>query len=183
MSNWDERYLKSEQISDEPAPLIVSVAQWLTAGQALDIACGAGRNAIFLAERGWKVTAVDSSQTGIELAGKRATARNVALDLRVADLERDEFRIEPDYYDLICNFYYLQRDLFPQIRAGVRHGAVVVAAIHMVDDSPELKPMNPAYLLKPGELRAEFYGWELLHYLEGSSSANERKRAEIVARK
>src|SRR4029077_15908827 len=114
-----------------------------------DVACGAGRHAIFPAERGWQVSAADDSRVGIELTNAWARERGVSVDARVADLERGEFVIEPESYDLICVCYYLQRDLFPQLRAGVRIGGVVIAVIHMIDDAPDAKPMNPAFLLQP----------------------------------
>jgi SAM-dependent methyltransferase len=185
MANWDERYSRGEHVSNEPLTLLARVVETLVPGRALDVACGAGRHAIFLAERGWQVTAVDASRVGIELAKARARKQGVSVDARVADLERGEFVIEPEGYDLICVCYYLQRDLFPQIRAGVRPGDLVIAALHMVDDSPEIKPMNPAFLLQPGELRAEFRGWEILHDYEGDSteSGHQRASAEIVARR
>jgi len=185
MANWDERYRRGEHVKSEPIPLLRRVVNRLTPGRALDLACGAGRHAVFLAERGWQVTAVDASRVAIELTQARALERGVQVDARVADLERGEFVIEPEGYDLICVCYYLQRDLFPQIRAGVRPGGRLVAAIHMVDDSPGVKPMNPAFLLKPGELRAEFSGWEIEHDDEGrpADDSHQRLTAEIVARR
>lgn len=185
MVDWDERYSRGEQVILEPMPLLVRVADELKPGRALDLACGTGRHAIFLAERGWRVAAVDSSRVGIEIAKTVASVRKVEVDWRIADLERHEFEIETDRYDLICDFYYLRRDLFAQIRAGVRRCGLIVAAIHTVDDAPDAKPMNPAFLLQPGELRAEFRGWEILHDYEGepSEDGHQRRTAEIVARK
>ncbi len=185
MANWDERYKKGEHAQTEPHPLVLRVATQLEAGRALDLACGTGRHAILLAERGWQVTAVDNSKVAIESLLERASAQGVQVDARVADLERGEFNIEPDTYDLIVNCLYLQRDLFPAIRAGVRVGGFVVAVIALVDDDPQVKPMNPAFLLKPGELRAVFAGWELLHDFEGKPSgrAGKRAMAEIVVRR
>ena len=185
MTDWDERYSRGEHIIKEPMPLLVSTVDELQPGRALDLACGAGRHAIFLAERGWRVTAVDASVVGIELAKTLAQLRGVSVDWRVADLERGEFLIEAGAYDLVGVFYYLQRDLFSQIRAGVRRGGLAVAAIHMTDDDPEVKEMNPAYLFGPGELRAEFRGWEILHDYEGASTeeGHRRRTAEIVAKK
>ncbi len=166
-------------------PLLVRAASRLKPGRALDLACGVGRHAIFLAERGWQVTAVDASRVGIELARVAARERGVEVDWRVIDLERGSFEIEAEAYDLIGVFYYLQRDLFPQIRAGVVRGGLVIAAIHMVDESPDIKQMNPDFLLEPGELRAEFHGWEILHDYEGTPTegGHQRRTAEIVARK
>ncbi|MGH9802833.1 MAG: hypothetical protein ACRD82_20905, partial [Blastocatellia bacterium] len=102
-------------------------------------------------------------------------------------LETSEFQIEPannsESYDLIVNCCYLQRDLFPAIKAGVKVGGAVLAVIAMVDDDPAVKPMNPAFLLQPGELRAQFDGWELLHDFEGKQSVGRRAMAEIVAKR
>lgn len=185
MADWDERYSRGEYIIKEPLPLLARIIDKLKPGRALDLACGAGRHTIFLAERGWQVTAVDASRVGIELARAVALTRHVTVDWRVADLERREFVIEPEAYDLICVFYYLQHDLFPQIRAGLSAGGHVVAAIHMVDESSDTKPMNPNFLLDAGELRAEFRGWEILHDYEGAPTeeGHQRRSAEMVAKK
>lgn len=185
MTDWDGRYSRGEHIIKEPLPLLVRLAEGLAPGHALDLACGPGRHALFLADRGWQVTAVDASRVGIELLEKNARERGLLVDARIADLERHEFKIEPAAYDLIGVFYYLQRDLFPQLRAGVRAGGVAVAAIHIVDESPESHPMNEDYLFQPGELRAEFRGWEIMHDYEGPSTegGHRRRTAELVARK
>lgn len=186
VADWDERYRRGEHATTEPSKLLVRVASSLTPGRALDIACGAGRHAIYLASRGWEVTAVDSSRVGIALLNERARANNVTLNTQIADLECSEFRIETEAYDLICVFYYLQRDLFPRLDEGLRRGGTFVAAIHMEDDSPGIKPMNPDFLLQPGELRRFFSGWELDHYHETFSCDTDagdhtRRTAEIIA--
>ncbi len=169
MPNWDERYRRGEHATKAPTPLLQIAIKDLTPGRALDIACGIGRHAIFLAERGWNVAAVDSSRVGIEMLQQRARDAGIAIDARVADLELGEFQIEADAYDLICVFYYLQRDLFPKICAGVKPGGTVVVAIHLNDAKPAAQPSNPAFLLEPGELREIFRDWELQYYHEGAS--------------
>jgi tellurite methyltransferase len=183
MTSWDERYQRGEHLNDSPADLLVQFASAQPPGRALDLACGPGRNAIFLARQGWPVTAVDSSVVAIGILTKQVRALRLPIEARVADLEKGEFEIEPEAYDLICDFYYLERSLFPAIREGARPGGRVIAAIHMDDPSPGVPPMNPAYLLDPGELRNEFAGWKIIHYREGvpSDSAHHRKSAEIVA--
>lgn len=185
MSDWDERYSRGEHLHDDAHPLVVEFAAKLEPGRALDVACGAGRHAVWLAERGWQVTAVDYSRVAIETLRRQALDRGLTIDARVADLERGEFAIEPSIYDLIVVTNYLQRDLFPAIKSGVREGGVVIAAIAMIDDDPAVKPMNPAFLLNPGELRLEFDGWELLRDYEGKPAGRAHRRAiaEIVARR
>ena len=125
VADWNERYSRGEQIIKEPMPLLVRAARTLKPGRALDLACGKGRHAIFLAEHGWQVTAVDASHVGIELARAAARTHNVEVDWRVADLEQGRFEIEAEAYDLIGVFYYLPRNLFPQIRAAFASVAMV----------------------------------------------------------
>jgi tellurite methyltransferase len=182
---WDERYRSGEHLGDTPAPLVAQAIEKLPPGRALDLACGAGRHALFLAERGWSVTAVDASRVAIETVRERARQRRLELDARVTDLEKHEFEIQPEGFDLICDCYYLQRDLFPAIRAGVRPGGFVIAIIHTLDASPDVKPMNPEFLLRNGELRGFFAGWDILHDFEGkpSDAPHQRAVAEIVARR
>src|SRR4051794_41834322 len=100
-------------------------------------------------------------------------ASGLSIDARVADLERREFTIEANAYDLICDFHYLQRDLFPDIREGVRPGGVAVAAIHL----------EGSFALRPGELREEFAGWKILYYSEGAEPGRSRRSARIIARR
>ncbi len=179
MPNWDERYASSGGELQEPAPLLVNAIGGRSPGRALDLACGLGRHAIFLARLGWQVTAVDSSTVAIE----QVRGHGLVIDARLADLDKGEFSIDPNTYDLVCDIFYLQRSLFPQIRAGIRPGGLFVGAIHMVDPDPQVKPMNPAYLVNPGELQREFAGWEILHYAEVKQDAHRRRVAELVARR
>ena len=155
----------------------------VTPGRALDLACGAGRHALYLAKAGWSVTAVDSSPVGIGILRERAAAAGVVVDTRIADLETGEFALEENAYDLICDCNYLQRDLFPRIRAAVRPGGRVMAMIQMVDESPDVAPMNPAYLLRPGELREYFAGWRILHDAEIRPKPKSRMVAELIAQR
>ena len=176
---WDHYYSNLDGLDFTPAPLLVEVADRLPPGCALDLACGHGRNAIYLANLGWRVTAVDSSPVAIRLLRERSSGLDV--DPRVADLEAGEFQIRPASFDLICDFFYLQRDLFPQIREGVRPGGLFVGTIHLFD--PAAVPgHNPGFQLQPGELREEFAGWKILFYSEGLEPGRTRPAARIVAR-
>jgi tellurite methyltransferase len=151
-----------------PSPLLVQVADLLPPGRALDLASGAGRNALYLAGCGWQVTAVDSSPVAIAAMKGRP-----GVDARIADLERHEYRIEPASFDLICDFYYLQRDLLPEIRAGVRPGGMFTGAIHLTG----------RFALRSGELREEFAGWKILYYSEAPEPGRSRPSASIIARR
>jgi hypothetical protein len=114
---------------------------------------------------------------------ERANNEGIDLRPRLIDLESDQFEIHPEAFDLICMLFYLQRKLFDPIRKGIRSGGFATVSVHMKDDSKE--PMNPAFLMEPGELKKEFEGWKIHHYLEGKSTDlnHERRTAEIIAEK
>lgn len=95
LREWDERYRSGEQAFDTPTPLVVKVAEMLPPGYALDLACGAGRNALYLAGRGWRVTAVDGSAVALELMRERAARLGVPVQASEADLDSQEFAISP----------------------------------------------------------------------------------------
>jgi tellurite methyltransferase len=173
--DWNRYYAENSQLNLTPATLLVEVADMLPPGSALDLACGAGRNALHLARLGWNVTAVDSSAAAIRLLRERSAG--LTVDARVADLEAGEFVIEPHTYDLICDFFYLQPTLFPAIREGIRPGGIFAGEIHLADGRPH------RFVLGPGELRDEFAGWKIVYYSESPGSANARPTARILARR
>lgn len=181
---WDERYAKGKYSSAKPHRLLIQSTETMKAGKALDLACGTGRHAIFLAEKGWRVTAVDNSSVGIEIAEQRANEKGLTIDFRVADLEKGEFQIEENAYDLICDFYYLQRDLFAEMKKGVKQGGIIISTIHIYGAGEE----TGRFLLREGELREFFDDFEILHYHETSATDTDagehhRRTAEIIVRK
>jgi tellurite methyltransferase len=182
---WDERYRSGERAAEDidaaPTPLLVETSKRLTPGRALDLACGSGRNALWLAEQAWSVTAVDGSPAAIEILRSQASSRGVTVDMKVADLEKFEFQIEPASWNLIAICYYLQRDLFAPAKQGVVPGGIVISMVHITE--PDEEPT--AHRLRPGELERYFQGWEILHRREGkpNDAAHQRSVAEIVARR
>jgi tellurite methyltransferase len=182
LAGWEEKY-RSGKRGEEDAPtiLLVEIAEKLVPGIAIDLACGAGRNALYLAERGWTVTAVNGSQTAIEMAQMRAAARGLQVNTMVADLTAPNFTMPADAFDLILIAYYLQRDLFAKAKAAVRPGGAIVTIAHTPEPGETWSEKRAA----PGELREFFQGWELLWEYEGPSRdpAHRRPVAEIVARR
>jgi tellurite methyltransferase len=163
---------------DDPNPLLVDSASKLPPGRAPDIACGSGRNALWLAQHGWSVTAVDVSPAAIETLLNRAVQLGIHIDAKVVDLEKSEFTIEPATWDLIAVCYYLQHDLFEACKTGLASGGVIVAITLLVEPGKEHSPFR----LQPGELRSFFRDWEILHYREGRDQWH-HAIAEIVARR
>ena|GEM_PF-4679418 len=139
----------------EPDPLVTGALESLAAGDALDLACGAGRHAEWLAARGWRVMAVD--QIAAELAGVRFAQ---------ADLERGEFVVEPDAWDAIVCWLYWQAELLPAIARGVRRGGVVALA----------GKTSGRFATSLANYRAAFAGWEEM------ASGEDENRAWYIAR-
>jgi SAM-dependent methyltransferase len=183
--DWDKRYRLGEHAASDlhagPTPLVMNTALGLRPGKALDLACGAGRSAIWLADRGWEVTAVDGAPSAIEILQARTRERSLKIEAVVADLEKDEFEIEPSRWDLVLMCYYLQRNLFEPAKRGVVPGGVLIAIVHMNEPGEADGPFR----LRPGQLEKYFAGWEILHLREGKADdpAHRRAVAEIVARK
>ena len=103
-------------LEGKPLPACEFVPQRIPAGRALDLACGSGRHALWLARRGWEVTAVD-----------QAIQPMPGITCIQADLAAHEYRVEPEAWDLIVCWLYWQPDLLPEIAAGVRKGGVAGA--------------------------------------------------------
>src|SRR5215203_3163866 len=138
IDKWNERYAAGEGLHEMlPSPPLPEAIESVAPGLALDVASGAGRHALFLAERGWRVVAVDRSRVGVEFLMAEAERRGVAdrIEPHVADLESSPrgFAVEPGRFDLVCDFYFLDRSLLDELGAGVRPGGRFVAAIHVED--------------------------------------------------
>jgi tellurite methyltransferase len=157
---WDQRYRAGDQVFEKPAPLVVEFAGGRKPGSALDLASGPGRNALYLAERGWRVTAVDGSSTAIGLLRRG----NPSIDARLIDLESGEFEFQADAYDLVLSCRYLQRSLIPGMKLALRPGGLLIMIVLVADAGQPRGTPTRAY---PGELRGFFEGWRILHYREG----------------
>jgi SAM-dependent methyltransferase len=182
IDEWNERYRAGEQAFETPSPLVVRFTSDLAPGSALDLACGPGRNALYLAKLGWFVSAVDGSQVAIDLLLARARERKLAIDANVADLEAGGVGMPVEAFDLVLACYYLQRSLIPLIKRALRPGGLLILIVHLADAD---QPQGTATRAYPGELRAFFEDWRVLHYREGdpAESSHQRAVAELVAQK
>lgn len=150
---WDARYAAGAY-SERPHPTRL-LAEWLPRlrkGLALDVGCGAGRNALYLADHGFEVEAVDISEVGLVRARERAAAAGVSVQWRQADLERAEF--PATRYDLIVMIRYINRDLLPRLVKALKPGGCLLTEHHLVSREADVGPKNPAFRLQRGELTA-----------------------------
>lgn len=180
IAGWENLYRTGERgLEEHPTALLVETVAKLRPGKSADLACGTGRNSFYLAERGWQVVAIDGSDTAIAELRRRAAERKLDIDAQAADL--NEFVLPANQFDLIVIAFYLQRDLFPAAKAAVRPGGVVIAIAHIPESTEDSSPKRA----QPGELRAIFSDWQILHDYEGPSRdpAHRRPVAEIAARR
>jgi SAM-dependent methyltransferase len=185
---WDERYRQGQGMPEEPSALLVENRALLLAlprkGRALDIAMGSGRNALYLASLGFRVTGVDVSRVAVALCREKADRLGLAVEAVVADLE--DYRLPLDRYDLIINFHYLQRSLTGPIVQALKRGGVLVFESFTIDQLQySYGPKDPAFLLLPGELREMFAGLETLLYYEGVIEGDRGPKAvaQLIGRK
>ena len=183
MTDWDKRY--GEMGDDDPPPsrLLSELIQTLPPGRALDVAAGTGRNAIFLAQHGYHVDAVDSSPVAMEKGRELAGKAGASVNFINADLE--DYTIAEDSYDLIINFNFLERSLIPSMKSGLKKGGAILFETFTVDQREIGPPRTPAYLLARNELLSLFGDLYLTFYREGIFEDGERKKAlaSIVARR
>ena len=183
MQDWNKKQREDDGPLKPPAIFLADHLPKLPGGRALDIACGDGRNAIFLAQKGYDVDAVDSSGAAIERGERMAAKARAAVNFIHADLE--EFKIAPQSYDLIVNFYYLQRTIIPGIKNGLKKNGVILFETYTVEQRVIGPPNNPDYLLCPNELLKLFDGLHVVFYREGVFDEGGRKKgvASIIARR
>lgn len=161
---WDRRYLDpSEHVhKDGPDALLVRHTPAARVGaRALELACGLGHNAIWLAEQGYTVDAFDISLNALRQAREEMLARGVrGVNFVVADL--DHYALPAREYDLVCVFRFLDRALFPALRARVKPGGVVVYQTLNIGHLVRHPDTNREQLLRRGELPEHFPGWTVL---------------------
>jgi len=137
--HWDERYRTADYPTD-PHPLVIQAAQMFPPGRALDVACGAGRNARYLRDRGWSVLGIDNSDAALEIM------RSQSIDALKLDLEREPLPFADQSFDLVCIINFLHRPRFAEAkRVVVPNGAIVCA----------IRPTGN-FSLSPDELRSYF---------------------------
>ena len=179
---WDKTYARTDYVFGKlPAEFLAKHVDILPKGIALDIATGEGRNAVFLAKKGFSVEGVDISSEGIKKAQKLAAENGVKIRTVNADLNR--YKIRPNYYSVILNINYLQRSLFSEIKNGLKKGGIVVFETFTLEQLKN-KPKDvweKEYLLEPGELKKAFSDLEIIHYSETNDGKN--AVASLIARK
>jgi SAM-dependent methyltransferase len=183
---WDERFKGREfAFGKEANPFLRRYIRLLPKGKALDIATGEGRNAVFLAQHGFDVDAVDISERGLNKARKLAHEMGVKIHTVLSDL--DTYQIDEERYDLIADFYFLRRSLIPKMKKGLKRGGRIIFETYILEhrNLDTSGPKQAKYFLKANELLRFFQGFRILFYREGIYEEGGRRKAiaSLIAEK
>lgn len=161
---WDKKYESTPSLLEkrEPSKKLVDLMNKVKGKKVLDVACGAGRNSIYLATKGFEVEAIDISQVALnELSNKGF--ENITCKL----VDLDEYQVDKDSYNLIIMSNFLDRNLIPKLATALRKGGILFIETYMEDKENEKPPSNPDFLLKKDELKSFFNEeFEVLDYEE-----------------
>ena len=164
---WDEKYsdLDHQIEKGEASYLLKQYYADVSGKRALDVACGTGRNALFLAEQGFEVDALDISPVGLERLNAQAQGLAGQVHTKVVDL--DGYSPPQACYDLIVVTNYLNRPLIPKLGLSLRADGILVMDTFMLDQRNEVTHHNPDYLLKKAEFTEYFQtGYQILEFEE-----------------
>ena len=178
---WEERYSRLGRKRHLPDSLLLEHWSELPGPRVLDVACGEGRNSLFLAECGLRVCGIDRSPTALRKA--RQWAQESSLDCEFLLWDLDSLSLPDHGYDSIVVTRYWQPELCAVLQAALRPGGVLLYETYTKQYLNYRADCNPAHLLEPGELRSYFADMEILHSAEVDKPASSEYCAQLIARK
>ena len=159
--DWDRRWTdKLLHAHGEPSSIVLDALEGLAPGRALDLGCGNGRHAMWLAERGWRVTAVDFSTEALRQARERAAATGVEVDWVEADLAAYEPERQAFDLVLVAYLHVPQREraaIHAKAAGAVAHGGTLLLVGHDLTNigTGAPGPTNPSLLYTPADIVRE----------------------------
>ena len=186
LAKWNRIYTDTSTTDEAAASVLADYAHLLPPrGKALDLACGLGANALFLARRGLDTEAWDLSPVAIDKLRERAGRHRLSIRARAADVEATD--IGRERFDVIVVVRFLERKLAPAIVAALKPGGLLLYQTFTAEKVAEVGPSNPAYLLQANELLSLFSGLRILAYREegrvGDCSKGLRNEAFLIGQR
>lgn len=179
-AHWNFRYSHNGWIT-EPAAFLLEVAPHFAEGsRILDVGGGSGRNAIWLARKGHDLTIADISDVGLQLARDAASEADVEVTTLQVDFDTDP--MPPGPWDVLINFHFINRSLFPAFLEVLRPGGFLVFSRATLQNLERHERPPSPYLLEVGEGWDLLDGWDLVVAREGWS-IEDRHEFEALARK
>ncbi len=178
---WDQRYNKRSYIyGKSPAKFLAENFDFIPSGSSiLDMGMGEGRNAVFLAQKGHKVTGIDISSVAIKKARKLARERGVKIKTILGSL--DKYKFGDEEFDVIICFYFVARNLNSKIRKWLKPGGLLIYEADTLKEFERTNVGERDYYLKPQELLKMFPGFKVIKYEEPLHES--KYRASIILQK
>ena len=183
LDKWNQRYAENTHRKTNPVTLLEDWLPRLPKGRALDVACGAGRNSLFLAKAGYRVDAIDISPEGLKIASQNATEQN--LDINWITHDFDQPYAFDTNYDLIVVMWYVNLPLIRQLCDCLTPGGVILCEEHLVSPQEVIGPGNPQFRVQPGTLRNAVESLDVLYYeevVEEIEQSGKLASARVVAK-
>lgn len=176
---WNQRYRSGAYAGRlHPCALLEAWIDEIPVGRAIDIACGTGRNALYLAKQGFEVDAIDISGEALDRA--REAAQRSDLDVNWLEQDLDE-RLELDAsYQLILIVRYVNLPLIRQLAANLAPGGFLVCEQHLVTEAEVVGPENPAFRVRPGDLLTAAEGLRVRHLEESLAQEPDGQTAALA---
>jgi tellurite methyltransferase len=181
---WNQRYAEDNYHKNNPVTLVEDWLPRIPVGKALDVACGAGRNAIYLAQAGIQVDAIDISLQGLNQARQKVESQGLSINWIEHDLDQD-YQFDTDY-DLIIALWYVDLALITRLCGCLAAGGYLLCEEHLITDLEVIGPTSSNYRVAPGDLREAVSGVDVLMYeesVETNSEGDQVASARVVARK
>lgn len=181
---WDQKYLDNPKLLQErnPSKKLDSIIKLTTGKKALEIACGSGRNSIFLAKNGFNIDAYDISKIALDTLESKGYS---TIDTKLIDL--DNFTPQIDTYNLIVQTNFLDRKLIPKLLESLKKDGLLFIETYMNHPSNTKPNSNPEFLLQKEELKSfVINGFKLIDYDEFDNEATElykMKKQSIIIQK
>ena len=192
---WNERFRRGDHVSSSADPFFEKAADhypllpgWQADAtnpahglRAVDLACGSGRHAVYLAQAGFETTAIDFSEQALAHTARLAAEKGAGVECRLDDIEAAGFSLGEEVYDLAAVFFFLHRPLLPVLRRSLRPGGLIVYKTYSTDQLRYPgRPRHPMHMLEPNELLRLFNGFRVLRYEEEWEG---RGTAALIAQK
>ncbi|MEA2099974.1 MAG: methyltransferase domain-containing protein [Campylobacterota bacterium] len=166
---WDLKYIEKSKLlrPREASRNLQKYVVHSAGGKALDLACGAGRNSIFLAECGFDVDALDIAQIALKTLNAEANKKNIHSKINTYQVDLDRYKVKKDIYDIIVMANFLDREVLESAKNALKKGGILFVETYMINDENEKTLSNPNNLLKSQELKGILdNSWQILYYDE-----------------
>jgi tellurite methyltransferase len=150
----------------------------------LDLACGYGRNGLFLSRHNVSVLYADNNEAALQSISSELEQTDLNGECWLVDFEKKGTSpLKGKLFDAVLVFNYLHRPLFDSIKQAIRPGGLIAYETFTLDQREFGRPNNPDFLLQSNELKKVFSGWEILQEFEGEAVDPQRAIASLIARR